>query len=83
MDDDSAVRIAVVDNEIEAALLEEVLAENAIPHIMRCFHDAAYDGIFQTQKGWGCVMAPEEYRAQVEGVLHDMRVAMPAEEDEG
>jgi hypothetical protein len=66
-------KIAVLENEIEAALLESVLAERGIPHIMRSYHDTAYDGLFQTQKGWGTVSAPDSCHQEISEILSDIR----------
>ena len=68
------VRVATLDNEIEALLLESVLKERGIPHRMQSFHDTAYDGLFQTQKGWGMVTAPDTWKANVLEILEDLRV---------
>jgi hypothetical protein len=61
-------------NEIEAQILSQVLDEENIPHRIRSFRDSAYDGIFQMQKGWGQLEAPESYRDRIndlaEKVLH-------------
>ncbi|MFC1825085.1 hypothetical protein ACFL9T_20425 [Thermodesulfobacteriota bacterium] len=67
------VKIAVMDNEIEARLLESVLTEREIPHLLRSYHDTAYDGLFQTQKGWGIISAPESFRNEVMAILSDLR----------
>ena len=55
-------------NEVEARLLESVLAERDIPHFVKSYHDAAYDGLFQQQLGWGHVEAPSRYREEIEGI---------------
>ena len=55
------VKILVFKNEIEAMLLDEILTEKQIPHMIRSYHDSAYDGLWQTQSGWGHIEAPEEY----------------------
>jgi hypothetical protein len=68
-------KIAVLDDEFEAGLLDSILSERAIPHRMRSYHDTAYDGLFQTQKGWGYVAAPEQYEAEVREILADLREA--------
>ncbi|UZQ81926.1 DUF2007 domain-containing protein [Thermoanaerobacter sp. RKWS2] len=47
------VKILVLENEIEAKLLEGILKEKGIPHFIRSYHDTAYDGLFQTVTGWG------------------------------
>jgi len=66
-------KIATLDNEIEARLLDSILTERNIPHRMRSYHDTAYDGLFQAQKGWGYVAAPEPYEEEVKEILTDMR----------
>ena len=66
-------KIAVLEDEFEAGLLDSVLNEREIPHRMRSYYDTAYDGLFQVQKGWGYVAAPEEYEAEVREILADLR----------
>lgn len=66
-------KIAVLENEIEARLLESILLEREIPHLLRSYHDTAYDGLFQTQKGWGIISAPNEFHGQIEEILADIR----------
>lgn len=58
-------KILVFDNEIEAKLLEEILNERNIPHIIRSYHDSAYDGLWQTQSCWGHLEAPEIYKEEI------------------
>ncbi len=65
-------KVLVLDNEIEARLLDSILTERNIPHRMRSFHDTAYDGIFQVQKGWGQVEAPAEYKEEILAVHRDL-----------
>ena len=55
---ESLGKVLVLDNESEARLLEAVLREREIPHMMRSYHDSAYDGLWQVQHGWGHVEAP-------------------------
>ena len=66
-------KIATLDNEIEARLLDSILTERNIPHRMRSYHDTAYDGLFQAQKGWGYVAAPELYEEEVKEILFHLR----------
>ena len=65
-------KIAVLEDEIQAQLLEAVLSDQGIPHILQTYRDSAYDGLFQTQKGWGVVLAPPEHRAEILAVLADL-----------
>ena len=66
-------KIAVLEDEVEAGLVESVLRERDIPHRMTSYYDTALDGLFQVQKGWGYVAAPEEYEAEVMEILADLR----------
>jgi hypothetical protein len=69
-----AVKILSFSNEFEAKLLDQILIERAIPHIIRSYHDSAYDGLWQNQSGWGHIEAPEEYREEILQVFNEMSV---------
>jgi hypothetical protein len=58
-------KILVLDNAIDANLMKEELDKRDIPHIIRSYHDTALDGLFQTQKGWGIIKAPEEFKDEI------------------
>ena len=66
------VKILVINNEIEAMLLDEILYDKKIPHILRSYHDSAYDGLWQTQTSWGHIEAPEEYREEIINIYNEM-----------
>lgn len=59
-------------NEIEAMLLDEILTEKQIPHLIRSYHDSAYDGLWQTQSGWGHIEASEEYAGEILNIYNRM-----------
>jgi len=62
---DDYVKAAILENEDEARLIESILSERGIPHLMRSYYDTAFDGLYQTQKGWGFVSAPESFNGNV------------------
>ena len=66
-------KVATLENNFEAQLLESILMEREIPHRMRSYHDTAFDGLFQTQKGWGYVSAPEEYLSEIREIVEAIR----------
>ncbi len=67
------VKILDLQNEIEANLLDAVLTEKRIPHVIRSLHDTAYDGLMQAQAGcWGWVEAPEEEREAIATLYGDI-----------
>lgn len=66
------VKILSFNNEFEAKLLSEILSEKNIPHLIRSYHDSAYDGLWQSQSNWGHIEAPEEYREEIIQVYSEM-----------
>jgi hypothetical protein len=67
-------KILILDNEIEAEFLDSTLTARSIPHLMRSYHDSAYDGIYQAQKGWGVVMAPEAFKEIIMSIYQDLPI---------
>jgi len=65
-------KIIIFENEVEARLMEAILKERNIPHVIKSYHDLAYDGLFQLQKGWGHLEAPEKYREEIETICDDL-----------
>jgi len=65
-------KVARLDNEIQAQLLDSILTDREIPHIMHSYHDTALDGIFQTAAGWGQVEAPPEFHGEILAVLDEI-----------
>ncbi len=67
------IDIAILDNIIEAQLIESILNEQKIPHLIHSFHDTAYDGLFQVQMGWGKLCAPLSNKKEILEILKDVR----------
>ncbi|MFO7707076.1 MAG: hypothetical protein R6V84_02800 [Desulfobacterales bacterium] len=77
------IKIAVLENLIEAQLLGSILTQYEIPHRLRSYHDTAYDGLFQMQKGWGEISGPPGVRQQILDALAEVRSqAVEIHEDE-
>lgn len=66
-------KILVLENEIEAKLIEGILKEKGIPHFIRSYHDTAYDGLFQVLTGWGEILAPSSYKEEIEEIVEEIR----------
>ena len=66
------VKILLIKNEIESMLLDEILTEKNIPHLIRSYHDSAYDGLWQSQSGWGHLEAQEEYSEEILNIYKEM-----------
>ena len=69
---DRSEKILVFNNQIEATLLDEILTEKKIPHIVRSYHDSAYDGLWQKQSGWGHLEAPASYGEEILEIFRSM-----------
>jgi hypothetical protein len=69
---DKLKKIMVLENGVEARLLDSILNERGIPHIIRSYHDTALDGIFQAHSGWGHVESTEEYEKEILSIYEDL-----------
>ncbi len=67
------IKIAVLENFIEADLVSSILSQRDIPHRLRSYHDTAYDGLFQMQKGWGELHAPRSLQQDILDIIEDIR----------
>ena len=67
-------------NEAEASLLHGILEEDGVPHIIRSFHDRAYDGLWQMQEGWGYVETSVRFAGGVRALLEVLRKNHPSSE---
>ena len=67
------------ENDAEALVLKELLARHGIKAEIRSFHDTAYDGLFQSQYGWGVIRVPEADLARAQKIIDEWRAAAPEE----
>lgn len=68
----TTVRILVFNSEVEARLLSGLLEQRSIPHMLRSYHDSAYNGMWQTQTCWGFLEADEENREEILKIFSEM-----------
>ncbi len=66
-------KITLLDNMVQAHVLESLLKEQGIPHLVVSYHCSAYDGIFQDQKGWGHLEAPEEHEGRILELIEQLK----------
>ncbi len=62
---ENPVKILVLNNQIEASLIDEILNDRNIPHMLRSYHDLVYDGLWATDTVWGQLDAPPEYKEEI------------------
>ena len=65
-------KILTLENEVEAQLLQKLLDERKIPYVIKSYYDSALDGLFQAQKGWGHIEAPDEYHEEIVKIYNDL-----------
>ena len=67
------IKIATINDQIEAQYLESVLQDRGIPYTLQSFHDSAYNGLFQAHLGWGIIRSTEQYKEDILLILEDIR----------
>jgi len=67
------------ENEAEANAIKSVLGEHGIYAEIKSFHDTAYDGLFQSQYGWGVIRVTETDFAQALIIIEEWKNASPDE----
>jgi hypothetical protein len=70
-------KLLIPANEAEALALQGVLAEQGIEARIRSYHDSAFDGIFQNQKGWGVLLVAAKDLARAREIVAEWRAAAP------
>ncbi|MBS3810468.1 MAG: hypothetical protein KGY44_01220 [Halanaerobiales bacterium] len=66
-------KILILDNEIEANIMEDILKEREIPHIIQSYHVPGYDGVFQFHMGWGHIEASQENKQEILKIYEDVK----------
>jgi very-short-patch-repair endonuclease len=67
------------ENAAEANVIKMILEENGISAEIRSFHDTAYDGLFQSQLGWGVIRVSDEDFPEAQNIVEDWKNAIPEE----
>jgi hypothetical protein len=67
------------DNEAEANAIKMILEENNIDAKVTSFHDTAYDGLYQSQYGWGVIKVSEENFSKAQEIITEWKNSAPAE----
>lgn len=72
------IKVATLENEIEARLLDSILVERNIPHFVMSYYRiapySAYDiHLYQLGEGWGGVYSTPEHVTKIKEILADIR----------
>ena len=72
------INIYKPDNDAEAEALRSLLEEHNIYSEVISFHDTAYDGLYQSQFGWGVIKVSEKDRKRALQVIDGWKSAAPS-----
>jgi hypothetical protein len=72
-----------LDNQVEASLLDAMLQQDGVPHLVRSYQDRAYGRLWQFQNGWGYVETPAQYAGGVRALLTLIRSNKFTEPEDG
>lgn len=61
-----------LNSEYEARMLEEILHDNDIPHVIVAREGSAFGSIVQMEEGYGYVTAPEEFHARIAALYREL-----------
>ena len=63
------------ENEAEANVIKSILEENGIYAEIKSFHDTAYDGLFQSQYGWGVIRVSKSDLIEAKRIIEEWKNA--------
>jgi hypothetical protein len=73
------VKAGVIESRFEGDRISHALKEAGIPFMIKSFLDTAYDGLYIPQKGWGVVMVFEEFGADAERMIREIKESFKEE----
>ncbi|MFW5971979.1 MAG: hypothetical protein ACOCRL_00705 [Bacillota bacterium] len=74
-------KVLVLNNEIEASLMQDILDDEEIPYMITPYRDIAYDGIFQVE-GWGHIAAEMKYHQEILNIYAELLETLENDNDE-
>lgn len=66
-------------NDAEAQALKSLLRQHGIESRIISFHDTAYDGLFQSQYGWGVIKVAEANYEEAARIVREWKDSSPDE----
>jgi hypothetical protein len=70
---DKLEKIAVLDSEVQAELVDSVLSERGIPHLMQTYDASVLPWMAYTKPGWGHIEAPGDSREEILAVIEELK----------
>lgn len=72
------ITVCKPENDAEAVALQAVLKEHGIYSEVVSFHDTAYDGLYQSQYGWGVIKVRKEDHREAQQLINNWKMAAPS-----
>ena len=67
------------ENAAEANVIKMILAEKGVYAEVKSFHDTAYDGLYQSQYGWGVIRVSDSDLLKARKIIEEWKNASPEE----
>ena len=65
-------KIIIINNIIESQIMDDILNERNIPHLIKPHTDSIYPSLFFVQSGWGHIEAPAEFRDEIIEIYNEI-----------
>ena len=72
-------RLLTLENRFEADLVSQALEAEGIEFVVKTFHDTAYNGLFETQKGYALLLVEEARQDEAREIVDQVRASVDAE----
>ncbi len=72
-DNEVFIKVKNVENRFEADIIKGALETDGIPVMVRSFHDTSFDGIFESEKGWGVILVPEDQKENAGQIIQQLK----------
>lgn len=74
------IRLTTLENQFETDLITHALDEEGIEYVVKTFHDTAYDGIYETVKGFAMLLVEESAEDRAREIVDELRASVEAGE---
>ena len=75
------VKIGVLEDEVEEHLLQMILTQEGIPHLIKRFDTTYLSAIFELSKGSAELFAPLDAEEKTRALWAELKASSPLEED--
>lgn len=77
----SFIKVLVLEHELEALMMQEILEERGVPYFVHSLQDQAYGNLWQQQYGWGHLLASERDAPLVRMLYAELKASVNSASD--